>query len=106
MPGYWNELIATTQVFHPAHPQVKQTVVPLAALVVVHPAPVAALDYPRWMGFLIACNGLSVYHVGDTILVPQMLDVLAGQRNGLALCRSTGATSSGSSRTSSATCGR
>lgn len=41
--------------------------------------------HARWMGFLIACNGVTLYHAGDTILFPELLDALAGQRIDLAL---------------------
>ncbi len=41
--------------------------------------------HARWMGFLIRCNGVTIYHAGDTILVPEMLSALGGQRIDLAL---------------------
>lgn len=41
--------------------------------------------YARWMGFLIACNGVTLYHAGDTILFPELLATLQGQPIDLAL---------------------
>jgi L-ascorbate 6-phosphate lactonase len=41
--------------------------------------------HARWMGFLITCNGVTLYHAGDTILVPELLAALEGQRIDLAL---------------------
>jgi L-ascorbate metabolism protein UlaG (beta-lactamase superfamily) len=41
--------------------------------------------HARWMGFLIVCNGVTLYHAGDTILFPELLGALAGQRVDLAL---------------------
>jgi L-ascorbate metabolism protein UlaG (beta-lactamase superfamily) len=41
--------------------------------------------HSRWMGFLIECNGVTLYHAGDTILIPEILTALAGQRIDLAL---------------------
>lgn len=31
----------------------------------------------RWMGFLIECNGVTLYHSGDTIIFPELLQALA-----------------------------
>lgn len=42
-------------------------------------------NHSRWLGFIIECNGVTVYHAGDTILVPQMMDALAGRTIDLAL---------------------
>ena len=39
----------------------------------------------RWMGFLIECNGVTVYHSGDTIVIPQIFEALAGQPIDIAL---------------------
>ena len=39
----------------------------------------------RWMGFLIMCNGVTLYHSGDTILFPELLTALKSQRVDLAL---------------------
>jgi L-ascorbate metabolism protein UlaG (beta-lactamase superfamily) len=39
----------------------------------------------RWLGFLIACHGVTLCHAGDTILFPELLAALAGQRIDLAL---------------------
>ena len=39
----------------------------------------------RWMGFLISCNGVTLYHSGDTILFPELLTALEGQQVHLAL---------------------
>ncbi len=46
---------------------------------------VDSAGYSRWMGFLIECNGVTLYHAGDTLLIPEMLTALAGQRIDLAL---------------------
>jgi L-ascorbate 6-phosphate lactonase len=35
--------------------------------------------HARWMGFLIECNGVTIYHSGDTIVIPQIFEALAGQ---------------------------
>jgi L-ascorbate 6-phosphate lactonase len=35
--------------------------------------------HSRWMGFLIECNGVTLYHSGDTIVIPQIFEALAGQ---------------------------
>ncbi|MDZ4719553.1 MAG: MBL fold metallo-hydrolase [Roseiflexaceae bacterium] len=39
----------------------------------------------RWMGFLIECNGVTLYHAGDTILFPELLAALADVRADIAL---------------------
>lgn len=39
----------------------------------------------RWMGFLLSCNGVTVYHSGDTILFPELLAALEGQPIDMAL---------------------
>lgn len=39
----------------------------------------------RWMGFLIECNGVTVYHAGDTLVFPELLDALAGKAIDIAL---------------------
>jgi L-ascorbate metabolism protein UlaG (beta-lactamase superfamily) len=39
----------------------------------------------RWMGFLIECNGVTLYHAGDTIVIPQLLDALKGKHIDIAL---------------------
>jgi L-ascorbate metabolism protein UlaG (beta-lactamase superfamily) len=41
--------------------------------------------HSRWMGFLIECNGVALYHAGDTIVFPELLDALKGKRIDLAL---------------------
>jgi len=46
---------------------------------------VDSAGHSRWMGFLIECNGVTLYHAGDTILVPELLAALDGQRIDLAL---------------------
>lgn len=28
--------------------------------------------YSRWMGFLIECNGVTIYHSGDTVVIPEL----------------------------------
>ncbi|MGQ9548689.1 MAG: MBL fold metallo-hydrolase [Roseiflexus sp.] len=40
---------------------------------------VDAHGYSRWMGFIIECNGVTVYHSGDTIIFPELLDALIGR---------------------------
>jgi len=39
----------------------------------------------RWMGFLIKCNGVTIYHSGDTVIIPQIFAALAGESIDLAL---------------------
>lgn len=34
--------------------------------------------YSRWMGFIIECNGVTVYHSGDTLIFPELLKALEG----------------------------
>lgn len=46
---------------------------------------VDAEGHSRWMGFLIECNGVTLYHAGDTIIIPELLDALAGRAIDLAL---------------------
>lgn len=46
---------------------------------------VDAAGHSRWMGFLIECNGVSLYHAGDTIIVPELLEALTGKAIDLAL---------------------
>jgi L-ascorbate 6-phosphate lactonase len=46
---------------------------------------VDADGYSRWMGFLIKCNGVTIYHSGDTLIIPQIFDTLAGESIDLAL---------------------
>lgn len=41
--------------------------------------------HARWMGFLISCNGVTLYHAGDTVLFPELLAALDGRRIDLAL---------------------
>ncbi|GEM46279.1 MBL fold metallo-hydrolase [Deinococcus cellulosilyticus] len=41
--------------------------------------------HARWMGFLIECGGVTVYHSGDTIVIPELLDALKGKHIDLAL---------------------
>jgi L-ascorbate 6-phosphate lactonase len=41
--------------------------------------------HPRWMGFLIECNGVTLYHSGDTIVIPQIFEALAGRPIDIAL---------------------
>ncbi len=31
----------------------------------------------RWMGFLIECNGVTLYHSGDTLVIPQIFEALS-----------------------------
>ena len=35
--------------------------------------------HARWMGFLIECNGVRIYHSGDTIVIPQIFAALVNQ---------------------------
>ncbi|HET9224491.1 MAG TPA: MBL fold metallo-hydrolase, partial [Roseiflexaceae bacterium] len=39
----------------------------------------------RWMGFLFECNGVSLYHAGDTVVIPELLAALGGRRIDIAL---------------------
>lgn len=41
--------------------------------------------HARWMGFLISCNGVTLYHAGDTILIPEMLTALKDQKIDIAI---------------------
>lgn len=41
--------------------------------------------HARWMGFLITCNGVTLYHAGDTIPCPELFTALKGQHIDLAL---------------------
>jgi L-ascorbate metabolism protein UlaG (beta-lactamase superfamily) len=41
--------------------------------------------HARWMGFVIECNGVTLYHAGDTVVCPELLAALAGRRIDLAL---------------------
>jgi L-ascorbate 6-phosphate lactonase len=42
-------------------------------------------SHSRWMGFLIECNGVSLYHAGDTLVIPELLAALDGQSIDIAL---------------------
>jgi L-ascorbate metabolism protein UlaG (beta-lactamase superfamily) len=44
----------------------------------------------RWMGFLIDCNGVTIYHSGDTILFPELLQALDGTTIDIALLPTNG----------------
>ena len=46
---------------------------------------VDAGDHSRWMGFVIQADGVTLYHAGDTIVVPELLDALTPYRIDLAL---------------------
>jgi L-ascorbate metabolism protein UlaG (beta-lactamase superfamily) len=46
---------------------------------------VDAEGHSRWMGFLITCNGVTLYHAGDTIVFPGLFAALAGTSIDLAL---------------------
>jgi L-ascorbate metabolism protein UlaG (beta-lactamase superfamily) len=37
---------------------------------------VDAEGHSRWMGYLIECNGVTLYHAGDTIIFPELLQAL------------------------------
>lgn len=39
----------------------------------------------RWMGFLLELNGVTLYHAGDTLVIPELLAALAGIELDLAL---------------------
>ena len=39
----------------------------------------------RWMGFLIKCNGATIYHAGDTVIIPEIFEALVGESIDLAL---------------------
>lgn len=41
--------------------------------------------YARWMGFLICLNGVTLYHAGDTVIVPELLRTLDGVEIDIAL---------------------
>ena len=41
--------------------------------------------HSRWMGFLISCNGVTLYHSGDTLVIPQIFEALDGASIDLAL---------------------
>lgn len=41
--------------------------------------------HARWMGFLISCNGVTLYHAGDTVLFPELFIALKGQKIDLAM---------------------
>ena len=41
--------------------------------------------HARWMGFLIECNGVTLYHSGDTILIPELLTALKVQKIDIAI---------------------
>jgi len=41
--------------------------------------------HSRWMGFIIECNGVTVYHSGDTVLFPELLDAVRGRPVDIAL---------------------
>jgi L-ascorbate metabolism protein UlaG (beta-lactamase superfamily) len=46
---------------------------------------VDAAGHSRWMGFLIECNGVTIYHAGDTLVIPELLAALDGKRIDVAL---------------------
>ena len=41
--------------------------------------------HARWMGFLISCNGVTLYHAGDTVLIPEMFTALKDQEIDIAV---------------------
>ena len=43
------------------------------------------LGRARWMGFVIECNGVVLYHSGDTIMFPELRDAMNGRRADIAL---------------------
>ncbi len=46
---------------------------------------VDAEGHARWMGFVLEAGGVTLYHAGDTIMVPPLLEALEGRRIDLAL---------------------
>lgn len=46
---------------------------------------VDAEGHSRWMGFLLEWNGVTIYHSGDTIMIPEIAAALDGVRIDLAL---------------------
>ena len=46
---------------------------------------VDADGHSRWMGFLIEAGGVTLYHAGDTIIVPEQLEAVRDRRIDLAL---------------------
>jgi L-ascorbate metabolism protein UlaG (beta-lactamase superfamily) len=42
-------------------------------------------EHSRWMGYLIECNGVTLYHAGDTVIIPQILEALSGVSIDIAL---------------------
>jgi L-ascorbate metabolism protein UlaG (beta-lactamase superfamily) len=46
---------------------------------------VDAEQQSRWMGFLIECNGVTLFHAGDTIMKDEISRALAGQHIDIAL---------------------
>lgn len=41
--------------------------------------------HARWMGFLISCNGVMLYHSGDTVLIPEIFTMLKDQQIDIAI---------------------
>ena len=41
--------------------------------------------HARWMGFLISCNGVTLYHSGDTVLIPELFTALKEQTIDIAI---------------------
>lgn len=39
-----------------------------------------AAGHHRYLGYVVALNGVTLYHSGDTVLAPELLDALKGQR--------------------------
>lgn len=39
----------------------------------------------RWMGFLIECNGITLFHSGDTVIFPELLEALEGKHIDIAI---------------------
>lgn len=44
-----------------------------------------AEGHARWMGFLISCNGVTLYHAGDTVLIPELFTALKDQTIDIAI---------------------
>jgi L-ascorbate 6-phosphate lactonase len=50
-----------------------------------YPYEVDAEGHSRWMGYLIECNGVTLYHSGDTLVIPELIAALRGVAIDLAL---------------------
>lgn len=70
-------------------PRLGQTIEPGGLRVTAIPAAHYDLEVEdglaRWQGYLIACNGVTLYHSGDTLVVPELLLALEDTAIDLAL---------------------